>query len=54
MNKEEEITRIFERLNMLDDEQLMFIAGATNAFYMTQQQTKEKNGKEKKNLAKAL
>lgn len=54
MNKEEEITRILERLNKLDNEQLMFIAGATNAFYLTQQQTKEQKGKEKKHLANAL
>ncbi|MDC6267754.1 hypothetical protein [Lysinibacillus fusiformis] len=42
MAKEEEITNVLEKLRMLDNDQLMFIVGATNAFYLTQQQAKEK------------
>ncbi|MEQ6049518.1 MULTISPECIES: hypothetical protein [Lysinibacillus] len=41
MAKEEEITNVLEKLRMLDNDQLMFIVGATNAFYLTQQQAKE-------------
>lgn len=38
LNKnEEKINKLLKKLKKLDNEQLMFIAGATNAFYLTQQ-----------------
>ncbi|MFJ7662986.1 hypothetical protein ACIQXW_11335 [Lysinibacillus sp. NPDC097162] len=39
MAKEEEINKVLEKLRLLDDEQLMYIVGATNAFCLTQQQS---------------
>ncbi|WP_418301317.1 hypothetical protein [Lysinibacillus fusiformis] len=42
MTKEEEITKLLEKLRTLDNEQVMYIVGATNAFYMTQQQIKDR------------
>lgn len=52
MNKKEEIAKISEKLKNLDNEQLMFVAGATNAFYLTQQQNNAQ--KEKNSLVNAL
>lgn len=43
MINEKEIAKLIEKLRMLDDEQQMYIVGATNAFILSQRKEKKKN-----------
>lgn len=47
MVREEQITKVLEKLRMLDDDQLMYVVGATNAFCLTQAKEKKKNNVKK-------
>ena len=43
MVREEQITNVLEKLRMLDNDQLMYIVGATNAFCLTQAKEKKED-----------
>lgn len=47
MTKETEIIKVIEKLRLLDDEQLMYIVGATNAFCLSQKKEKKKKSEKK-------